>query len=182
MSLGWGPPSPGQGRGGGKGPNGPRREPSCGLSAPSWSGWAGWGPGWLQRAAHHKPGLKLNCRVLGRPGGSGQPGVTLLGCRELIPGTHRGSTRPSWPISLLEHLVWWYSAPLDAWSAAVGGSLWTGSGAADHLQPCPRPPAPASPSATRGPHVPALPSLTPRVWGRVPSAPTTVKGRVLPGQ
>lgn len=25
-------------------------------------------------SCHHKPGLKLNCRVLGRPGGSGQPG------------------------------------------------------------------------------------------------------------
>lgn len=105
------------------------RGPSCGLSAPSWSGWAGWGPSWLQRAAHHKPGLKLNCRVLGRPGGPGQPGSAR--CRELIPGTvSREATRPSWPISLLEHLVWWYSsAPLGRlvgrlWGAACGPELW----------------------------------------------------------
>lgn len=79
-----------------------------GLSAPSWSGWAGWGPSWLLRAAHHPPGRTLNCRALGSLAVSGKVGLGwgLLRCRELTLGTvSRGPACLSCPTSLLEHLL-----------------------------------------------------------------------------
>ena len=78
-----------------------------GLSAPSWSGWAGWGPSWLLRAAHHLLGCTLNCRALGSLAVSGKVGLGrgLLRFRKLTPGTvSQGPTCPSCPTSLLEHL------------------------------------------------------------------------------
>lgn len=61
-------------------------------------------------------------------GQEGRAGPGLLRCRELIPGTvSQGPARPSWPTSLLEHLlVWWYGSDSGRLvGAAVGGSLWT---------------------------------------------------------
>ena len=180
MALGWGSPLPGQGRGGDKGPKWTTHGPSRGLSAPSWSGWAGWRPSWLLRAAHHPPKLKLNCRGAGqarrvRPAGVCSRAVNLH--RGLLPG----APPPSWPTSLSEHLLIrpcgsgsgrLVGAPVDG----ALGQLTTRSPVLGLQHHRPRLCHLRSPTCLPCP-------LTPRVWGHVPSPPTTTqKGGALPGQ
>lgn len=80
----------GQGRGGDKGPEWTTQGPSRGLSAPSWSGWAGWGPSWLLRAAHHPPRRKLNCRGAGQARRVG-PARVCSGAVSLYQGPFPGA-------------------------------------------------------------------------------------------
>ena len=90
-------------------------------------------------------------------GQKGQAGRGLLPCRELTPGT---ASRGPAPILAHQPLGTPANSAVRQWLwTPGGGACGRSSGAADHPQPCSRPPAPPSPSLPpEVPHVPALPS------------------------